>query len=186
VTGYKHTFLLILILVLITSISSGIAVQQLYFTSIQQQKARLVETAKSKAELIEAVGRFNVMDCSDYPGGPTKATLDQILEAHENFEGFGETGEFTLAKLEHDSIVFLLSHRHSDLKVPNPVAFNSKLAEPMRQALSGNSGIIEGLDYRGVKVIAAYEPVNFLNSGIVTKVDKKEIQAPFKKAILVT
>lgn len=62
----------------------------------------------------------------------------------------GETGEFTLARLEGENIVFILSHRHFDLDTSRPVPLDSELAEPMRRALSGESGSVVGLDYRGI------------------------------------
>jgi PAS domain S-box-containing protein len=108
--------------------------------------------------------------------------LAQIVDAHEHYGEFGETGEFTLAKREGDNIVFLLRHRHFDLDRPKPVSYDSDLAEPMRRALSGMSGTVVGLDYRGVLVLAAHEPVGLLGQGIVAKIDLSEIRAPFVKA----
>ncbi len=84
-----------------------------------------------------------------------------------------------LVKLKADQIVFLLRHRHSTLPKPDPVSFDSQLAEPMRQALQGHSGTLIGLDYRGAVVLAAYEPVAILNLGIVAKIDRAEVRAPF-------
>jgi len=157
-----------------------------YQTALNEGKARLEETAKSQARLIEAIARFDALYSKDYPKGPREATLSQIVDAHNHYTGFGETGEFTLSKREDDNIVFLLSHRHYDLKNPKPVPFKSKLAEPMRLALSGQSGTIIGIDYRGTKVLAAYEPVEELNLGIVAKIDLTEIRAPFIKAALIS
>jgi hypothetical protein len=79
-----------------------------------------------------------------------------------------------------------LNHRHYDLDNPKPVPWNSVIAEPMRLALSGKSGKIIGLDYRGEKVIAAYEPVGVLNLGIVAKIDMSEVRAPFVRAALIS
>jgi len=51
-------------------------------------------------------------------GGASVATLSQIIDAHKHYEGFGETGEFTLARREGDKIVFILSHRHFNRESP--------------------------------------------------------------------
>ena len=108
-----------------------------------------------------------------------EATLSQIVDAHEHYEGFGETGEFALARRDGDFIVFILRHRYGVVEHPPPVAFDSELAEPMRLALKGLSGTVIGLDYRGETVLAAHEPVAVLNLGIVMQIDLAEIRAPF-------
>lgn len=182
----KRIVILIIIMALVTLIVEVITIGILYQTAINEEKARLEETAKSQARLIEAIARFDALYSNDYPKGPKEATLSQIRDAHNHYKGFGDTGEFTLSKKEGDQIVFLLYHRHYDLKNPKPVPFKSELAEPMRLALSGLSGTIIGLDYRGAKVLAAYEPVDELNLGIVAKIDLAEIRAPFIKAIIIS
>ncbi len=179
-------FLLIVItssiVVAIESITFGL----LYNTAFEEERRRLEETAKSQARLIEAIARFDKNFSRDYPYGARQATLDQIRDAHSKYQGFGKTGEFTLSKKENDRIIFLLAHRHYDLDNPKPVPWNSKLAEPMRLALSGRSGTIVGLDYRGTRVLAAFEPVAELNLGIVTKIDLTELRAPFFRAGLLS
>ena len=152
----KRFFLLILIMAATSLIVVGIAISLLYRAAIQEERSRLVETAESQARLIEAVARFDTVYSKDYPEGAEKATLSQIVDAHKRYKGFGHTGEFTLARHEGDHMVFLLSHRHFDLENPKPVLFNLPLAEPMRRALSGLSGTVIGLDYRGENVLAAY------------------------------
>ena len=64
-------------------------------------------------------------------------------------EGFGKTGEFTLAQLEGDSIDFLLQHRHIVVDHLPTIPFYKDLAEPMHRVLKRMSGTIVGLDYRG-------------------------------------
>jgi len=158
----------------------------LYTTAIDGQRNRLIETAQSRARMMEAVARFDQQYSIEFPGGPIAATISQVTDAHAQFKGFGQTGEFTLARKEGDQIVFLLGHRHHDLDMPKPVPFAGKWAEPMRRALSGLSGTVIGLDYRGAKVLAAYEPVTVLNMGVVAKIDMKEIRGPFLKAVYIT
>jgi len=155
------------------------AIGLLYRTAMTAQRARLQETVQSHARLIEAIFRFDNKYSKDYPGGVDEATLSQIIDAHQNYKGFGKTGEFTLSKKEGDKIVFLLSHRHSIRQQPKPVHLDSNLAEPMQMALSGKSGTMIGFDYRGKKVLAAYEPVEEIELGIVAKIDLSEIRAPF-------
>lgn len=177
---------LTLVMVLV-ALSIGItAIWMLYETAFNEQRARLIEVAQSRARMMEAVALFDQDYSSDYPGGPMAATVSQITEAHKNFNGLGETGEFVLARRDADQIVFLLSHRHDDLDKPRPVPFEDHVAEPMRRALSGLSGTIIGLDYRGAMVLAAYEPVAILNLGIVAKIDLVEVRAPFLEAAYVT
>jgi signal transduction histidine kinase len=185
-SGRKRMFFLIVIMIVTCSIVAGASMWILYETAFEVQRQRLIETAQSQARIVEAVARFDAIYSKDYPHGTTAATLSQITDAHKNYTGFGNTGEFTLARATGDNIVFLLSHRHYDLDKLKPVRFDSELAEPMRLALSGQSGTVVGLDYRGENVLAAYEPVAELNLGIVAKIDLTEIQAPFVKAILIT
>ncbi len=180
----KRLLLLILIMTGASLVVGGVAVSALYRTAIEQTRKRLAETAQSQARLIEAVARYAADNSADDPKGSETATLSQIIDAHKHYQGLGETGEFTLAKREADQIVFLLSHRHYDLTDLKPVLFASELAEPMRRALSGQSGTLIGLDYRGEVVLAAYEPVAELEWGIVAKMDLAEVRAPFIMAAL--
>ena len=156
----------IAIMVLVSLSTAGIAIYVLYRATFDVHEARLEEVVRSRARLIEAVGRFDAEFCQNaVPGGGSAATLSQVVEAHESFPGFGETGEFTLARREGDQIVWLLRHRHDDLEVPSTVSLASDLAEPMRRALRGESGTLVGLDYRGEEVLAAYEFIAGLGWG---------------------
>jgi hypothetical protein len=182
----NRILLLILIMSIIVVVVESITIGLLYQAAFEQERLRLVETARSQARLIEAVARFDKANSAGFPVNARQAVLHQIRDAHARYEGFGETGEFTLSKKENNQIVFLLNHRHYDLNNPKPVPWDSNLAEPMRLALSGQSGTVVGLDYRGVKVLAAHEPVGELNLGIVAKIDLSEIRAPFIKAALLS
>ena len=183
---HKRVILLITIMAVIGLVIESITIFMLYRTAFNEQKANLRDIVTSRARLIESIAQYDSIHSKNYPGGSSEATLSQLAEAHKHFSGFGETGEFTLSKRQENNIIFILNHRHYDLNKPKPVLFNSKLAEPSRLALSGKSGTIVGLDYRGEKVLAAYEPVRELNWGIVAKIDMAEVRAPFIKAAAIS
>jgi len=186
-TEKRRIIALVIILAMTIVIVGSTAITLLYRAAITEETTRLIETAQSRARLIEAIARHeNAWAELVHPEGAEAATLAQVIEGHEEFIGFGKTGEFTLAHREKDSIVFLLSHRHSILTTPKSVPFYSDLAEPMRYALQGESGSLVGLDYRGTQVLAAYEPVQFYGWGIVAKIDMVEVNAPFIRASLIS
>ena len=178
-TERKRIFSLIVIMTVSSLMIAGITMSVLYHTAVETQKARIVVSAKERAGLMESVARFNVIHNSDHPGGAYAATLSQITDCYRQFGSFGKTGELVLVKKEGNTIVFLLSHQQDRLVRLNPIPFDSKLAEPMRRALSGLSGGMIGLDYKGNLVLAAYEPVAVLNLGLVTKIDMAEVREPF-------
>lgn len=183
----KRVLLLILIMAFVVVVAEAITIGILYHTAIAKQLSHLEVTAKSQARLIEAIARFDKTHNSNYPHGSMQATLSKIRDAHAKYQGYGKTGEFTLAARKNNKIVFLLSHRHHGMEeVPESVPWSSGLAEPMQLALSGKSGTLIGFDYRGEEVLAAYEPVAELNLGIVAKVDLLELRAPFIKAVLLS
>jgi PAS domain S-box-containing protein len=182
VTNYKWVFLLIVIMMSVAGAIGMGAVSILYHTAFEEERQRLAEITQSQARLMEAVARFNQTHSRNHLEGSRAATLSQIKGAHEHYKGFGETGELMMAERQDDNIVFLWKHRHVKSDTPTLVPFHSSLAEPMRRALSGQSGTLVTLDIRGIKVLAAYEPVAILNLGIVAKLDLAEIRAPFLKA----
>jgi PAS domain S-box-containing protein len=182
----------------------GVAIPTLYRAAFDAERSRLRDIVRSRVSLIEAVARFDGgaqagPSSQSASAGATDAasevaleialdaaaaetTLRQVVEAHAHFEGFGETGEFTVARRAGDEIVFLVSQRHAKQATPQAVTWTSAVAEPMRRALSGLSGTLVGLDYRGETVLAAHEPIPGLRWGVVAKIDLAEVQAPFVRA----
>ncbi len=185
-TNRRRVLLLVLVLTMVAAGVLAMALVSWHRAAYDQQRARLVEIVKNQARIIEAVARFDREHSMHVSGEAIEATLGQFRDAHEQFEGFGETGELTLARREGDQIVFLLSHRHGPVDNPPPVPWDGKLAEPMRLALSGKSDIVEDLDYRGAEVLAAHEPVAELGLGIVAKIDLDEVRAPYVRAGLLS
>ncbi len=165
--------------------TAAIAITALYRAASDEERMHLLEIARGQARLMEAVARFDAIHSKGaHPEGAGAATLAQITDARKHRQGFGNTGEFVIARREGDRIVFLFPYRHGEGGDPEPVPWASGLAEPMRLALSGQEGTLIGLDYRGETVLAAHEPVALLNLGVVAKMDMAELRAPFVMAAL--
>ena len=130
----------------------AVTLTSLYRAAFNVQRGQLQEIVTTQARLIEAVARFDAeFSATDVAGGSFSATLGQVRDAHAQLGGFGDTGEFLVGIREGDQIAWLLSDRD-----PVPL-LGTTVAEPMRRALSGESGAIVGLDYSGRRVLAAYE-----------------------------
>ena len=182
---WRILFLSIGIMATVSLSAAALGIYVLYKASFQVHRARLSEVVQSRARLIEAVARFDARySQTDVPGGAEAATLSQMIDAHERFKGFGETGEFTMARRDGDQIVWLLTHRHGNQELPGPTPFHSEMAEPIRRALAGECGTVVGLDYRGAEVLAAYETIPELGWGVVAKIDMREVNRPFARAAM--
>ncbi len=187
VSDRQRILLLFLIMAVAAAAAAGVSIWVLYRAAFFEQRERLVEMVKSQARLIESVARFNADFSQKNPSkGANAAVLIQVVNAQRQYKGFGRTGEFALARRSGETIETLLTGRGVDRGTPRPIPFESERAEPMRLALLGLSGTVEGLDYRGVRVLAAHEPVAFLNWGLVAKMDLAEIRAPFIHAGIIS
>jgi signal transduction histidine kinase len=161
---------------------TGATFAVLYRAAFDEQRNTLATLAWNYAKLVESVARYDAVHSLDFPGGPARATLSQIEEAHRNFKSVGHTGEIVLAKLEGNNMAFLVSRYQAQAGRFQSIPITSELGQPMRRALLGQSGTMVGIDYRGVTVLAAYEPIAGTNWGIVTKVDLEELRQPFMRA----
>jgi PAS domain S-box-containing protein len=176
----RRLLVLILIMTAVSLTITGVTVFLLYKTAFEQSRERLAEIAKSQARLIEAVARFDAAHgIKDPLGTAMEATLAQVADAYRQFDGFGKTGEFTLARREGNEIAFVTNRRYEAGSLPMRLPLGGDRAEPMQRALAGMSGTLVGRDYRGVLVLAAHEPVAELDLGIVAKIDLAEIRAPY-------
>ena len=95
------------------------------------------------------------------------------------------TAETLLVRRDGDNVVFLNELRHRKgtiLSLRFPVS-DSRL--PAAAAVMGRQGIMEGIDYRGVPVVAALRPIPDSGWYIVAKVDRDEVLAPLRVRTLV-
>ncbi len=179
----KIILLLALIMTAVSLIAGTVSMAFLYQASFEKEREHLSAIVRSQARHIEAVARFDALySRQDHPQGAAAATLSQVRDAYAHYRGFGQTGTFLVGQREDGQIRFLLNHVGNRQEHIAPVAWESEIAEPMRRALQGETGLMVGLDYRGETVLAAYEPVKILEVGIVAKIDLDEIRAPFVRA----
>ena len=153
---------LVATMIVVALVVNAGATISLYSTAVQERANRLTELLDSQATLIGTIAKFNrhhfveVMKQS-----PERAHLTTI----EQFDP-GSAQSFSF-------------------NTPITVPLASGLAEPMRRASSGCRGSMNGPDYQGTNVLAAYRPLAELNLGIVAKVNVSEVRAPFIRAGLI-
>ncbi|MBF0621214.1 MAG: PAS domain S-box protein [Magnetococcales bacterium] len=172
-----------LVMISAVALTAGITLTLLYQVAFEDQRTRLIETVQSQARLMEAMAGHNKDHQDHHIEEWTADTIEHFKQAHAQFNGIGE---FTLARRAGDHINFITRQHAWDRYQPAPIPFDAKRAEPMRRALNGQSGSVVAQDYRGVSVLAAYEPVAILDLGVVAKVDIDTIQAPYIEAGLVS
>jgi PAS domain S-box-containing protein len=96
----------------------------------------------------------------------------------QTWPGLSKTGETVLVRKEGDRILFLNDLRHSPgaaMKLQLPIA---DTLLPAAMAVLGHEGLVEGLDYRGVPVLACIHHIPDSPWYMVVKMDKEEIYAP--------
>jgi len=95
------------------------------------------------------------------------------------------TAETLLVRREGDSVVFLNDLRHRSQTALNlrlPIMETSNI--PAVMAVEGKEGVVEGVDYRGVPVLAAIRPVAETPWFLIAKIDQDEVYAPLRQYLL--
>ncbi len=169
----RKRFLALIMIMAGTSFTIVIlAITSSYSTYLESQGQRMRENAQMQARLMESVARLNPQD----PTG--RVMLDELESAYQTSTGFSATGQYQLARRTGDSIEYLVSYPPSPDPLPT-LPFAPSSSQPMFRALSGEAGYMIGTDYRGIDVLAAYEPVAGLDVGLVVKTDMREIRRPY-------
>jgi diguanylate cyclase (GGDEF)-like protein/PAS domain S-box-containing protein len=96
------------------------------------------------------------------------------------------SAETLLVRRDGDEVLFLNQLRHERMA---PLTFRQPLTNsslPASRAVLGDSGPMEGVDYRGVAVVADLQPVPNTSWFMVTKVDRDEIFADLSNLRTIT
>ena len=89
----------------------------------------------------------------------------------QTWPGSSPTAETLLIRRDDDSVLFLNELRHINdtaLRLSIPL---TQTDVPAVMAMMGQTGLVEGLDYRGVPVLAYIEPIHNSNWYMISKVD---------------
>ena len=173
-TGERRRLALLLgIMAGVALVVAVISIGQLYLVTDAVRRQSLVDLVDVRASAIEAAFQQN---------GSAEATLDLVRQAHSELPGWGDTGEFVVAKRDGELILFLLHLRHSGGPPGAPFRPLPGRAAPIVASLNGGHGTLVGRDYRNVPVLAAYRTLDDLGWGLVAKMDMAEVRAPFLRA----
>ncbi|WP_420546925.1 sensor histidine kinase [Curvivirga sp.] len=179
-TIYKRINILNALTASLAAVLMMIALIWLYSTAYEEKLHDLSQMAKNQARLINAVARFDKRYSQhDHIGGPIEATISQVIDANMTSIRQDGTLDVLIAKIEGDKIQFLMRLAGP---LPSPKALADHQNGPISKAIKGMSGAELTHDFKGTEILAAYEPIDELDLGIVTKVDLSEVQAPFLKA----
>lgn len=130
---------------------------------------------------------------ADEPGAPAIAAVvlhidpqDYLYPLIQEWPLESASGETLLVQRRGDEALYLNELRHREgtaLRLGSPL---SDLDLPASMAVRGVTGIVEGIDYRGVPVIAALEPVPDAPWFIVAKMDTGEVLGPIQSRAWLT
>ena len=106
---------------------------------------------------------------------------DFLFPLMQSWPTASKSAETLLVRREGDEVVFLNELRH---RTGTPLTLRRSINEPGLMAaryVRGETGVIEGTDYRGMPVLAAVRPVPDSPWFLVAKVDQAEIYAPMRR-----
>lgn len=159
----RQIFLQASVLVLSNILLTCATLLIVYYQSVNTHRRSLIDIVNRQKTLIEMLhheGRAS----------------DEIIGTLKQIHSIGESGEFTVAHLANDSVVFLLA---KGTNIGFKFDDSNQLGIPMRNALSGHTGFVKGADYKNEQVYAAYTYYPSLKWGIVAKIPASEITGPF-------
>jgi signal transduction histidine kinase/HAMP domain-containing protein len=124
------------------------------------------------APLYDSLGKFTGEAVFEIDAG-------RVFDLVQDSTGMGETGETYIGVLSGDEARFINPfHPERNRNIAASAFFGNKKAMPMQQALKGQGGSGEAIDYLGHEVVAAWRPIRSTRWGLVTKIDSSEAFAP--------
>ncbi|MEX0606595.1 MAG: hypothetical protein WD138_01050, partial [Halofilum sp. (in: g-proteobacteria)] len=181
ITAPPRPLLVTSLLLFLPLVAVACSTYLLYQSALDEERARLLDLVRSQAVLIETItGDANASTQERYDRiiPVVESDLDLVQAALARFNGLGEAGEFVIGRREGDRVM-LAAGRHMASTEPVAVSIGSERAQAMQRALGSEAGTLIGPDYDGLRVLAAFAPLQGLDRGLVAKIPMPEIRAPF-------
>ncbi len=101
--------------------------------------------------------------------------MTRVYRIIQDLTGLGVTGETLIAKKTDNEAVYLNPLRHDpEAAFTKRIKIGNALGVPIQNAVQGQTGEGRTIDYRGVKVMAAWRYIPSLRWGLVAKIDTSE------------
>ncbi|QYY36539.1 ATP-binding protein [Ruficoccus sp. ZRK36] len=179
---------------------AGLTIWMLYKARLDQFSQNLLSVAQNKAALLDYITHIHLDEhhpsTHQHDSTKTKSSTEHVFTDSEretilnHFANsiaesgtFRSTGEYVLGYYQGDKL-YIYHSLQDDPDDPVVLDRNAPLAEPMQEALTGKSGTIVAVDYRGEKVLAALVPLPQLDAAMVFKIDMAEFDAPYRSAVI--
>ncbi len=161
--------------------------------ALKDMKARMTDlymnrsSGKPTIDLIVPLGLKNKNQLS--PIGVIVLGIDPekiLFPLIQSWPTPSKSAETLLIRKEGDSVLYLNDLRHIKNTSLNLMLPISDVNLPAAKAVYGYVGVVEGVDYRKIPVVAYLSAIPGLNWFMVSKIDKEEIQTPLKKFLVIS
>jgi len=170
----------VLILGLVACAVTVAGVVLLYQCLLEQSKSQLLTFVDAQGTLMESVAKsFGATDeITRLSKKQRDLALDVIRSGGGKYSGLGYSLE--MAEIQENRLVYLLSSEDTGGNNPVSASIAASLDLPMMRALQKMSGVMEGTELNGQRVIAAYLYLPSLQIGLVAKMNRAEIIGPIR------
>lgn len=155
----------------------GATIFVLFIAASEQNKRIMMSYAEHQSSMLQSVMQL-VPEQTRLNAEPPELVVEHIRQTLSRNPVITDSGEMLFAYRADDVIHFISPYRFAT-DVPPVLSENHPSVQAMRLALDGHAGVMYTTDYRGVRVLAAFVPVEDMNLGIVVKIDADEVRKPF-------
>ena len=143
---------------------AGVYFSDIYFDSAEDKRFEMLIAAPSNDFSGAFIGTIVF-----------EVDMTPVYKLIQDNTGLGSTGEVLIGKKTGNRVEFLNPLRHEPkATLVRKATIGDASSYPIQQAVQGKSGSGISIDYRGKKVIAAWQYIPSMDWGLVAKIDAKE------------